>query len=232
MKELRPLKDSSRSVVSRALLEAARRDGLPEGARARALGALGLGTGVAAAGAAATTAAKASTVVLAKWIAIGAIGAVTAAVSAGYVVHRATPRAEPIRTPPVVAAVEVTVPVAPAPTFAPTVPSARPAHPQAANLTAPPAPEPPQSLSIQLEMLSRVRGALTAHDASRALGLLDAFERKNVTSPLAEEATVLRIEALSGAGRVTEARALAESFTARHPASAYLERIREATQSP
>lgn len=284
MKELRPLKDSSRSAASRALLHAARRDALPEGARARAIGALGIGTGVAAAGAATTTAAKASTVLLAKWIAIGAVGAVTAAASVGYVVpyvvHRATAQAASIHEPPIVAAVGAappirtlpahvavasvdTIPLPPAPVqaFAPVEPS-RPKDPQIAFVRAPPtaatpvkskptedttlaasssapesppasaASERPDSLSIQLETLSRVRGALSGHDASHALVLLDAFAQRNPSSSLAEEATVLRVEALSGAGRATEARALAESFSARHPASPYLDRVRQAMQSP
>jgi hypothetical protein len=117
VKEQKPLKDSSHSPLSRALLRAAHRDGLPEGARTRALQALGLGTGLAALGAATSraaasslgsatatggagaTTAKATGLVLLKWAGACAIGA-AALGSAGYVVHRSmspvapTPRVE------------------------------------------------------------------------------------------------------------------------------------------
>lgn len=306
MKGFRPLKDSSRSPLSRALLDAARRDGLPEGARGRALVALGLGTGVTAAGAAATTVAKASTLVLGKWFAIGALGAVTAAVSAGYVVHRTLATDESVRRPEVVTAVGAgrsaraapaswtemaaapvrsasAAPPLPAsppvyaappdvPPFAAAVSSAQPLSPAPAEPgarvvtaeparprgtrvavdrvphgvatqadvqpeTAPetlsaPADQRPDSLSMQLGALSRVRAALAARDPSRALDLLAAFERRNPSSSLAEEATVLRVEALACTGRVTEARALGEAFAGSHAASPYLERVREAIHSP
>ena len=112
MKELRPLKDSSRSPLSRALLGAARHDGLPADARGRALKALGIGVGVVAAGgvghaaanlasqgggatagAAATTTAttaKVSSLVLLKWIGACVLGA-SAVVSVGYVARHPEP---------------------------------------------------------------------------------------------------------------------------------------------
>jgi hypothetical protein len=122
VKELRPLKDSSRSLLSRALLGAARRDGLPAEARARALKALGIGAGVAVAGgvghaaaslasqgggatagAAATTTAttaKLTSLVLLKWIGACALGA-SAVVSIGYVARPPKPSvSEPARSIP------------------------------------------------------------------------------------------------------------------------------------
>ena len=61
---------------------------------------------------------------------------------------------------------------------------------------------------------------------SRALGLLDGFEQRYRATPLAEEASVLRIEALANAGRMTEASALGSAFLRDHPSSAYAARVR------
>jgi hypothetical protein len=88
------------------------------------------------------------------------------------------------------------------------------------------------AVETQLAALSAVRTALARGDPQRALALLDEFDRRNPFSPLTEEVTVLRVDALVDAGRVGEATALAEAFLSTHPASVYGGRIRSKVKSP
>lgn len=78
----------------------------------------------------------------------------------------------------------------------------------------------------QLPALIRIRGALAAHDTKGALALLRDFEQRFPSSPFAEEAMVLRIDALVDAERCAEAAALGEVFLTEHSKSAYVARVR------
>ncbi len=80
--------------------------------------------------------------------------------------------------------------------------------------------------SAQLAALQAVRAALIAHAPSRALALLSDFDARYRSTPLAEEASVLRVEALTDAGRSAEAAALGASFLQKNPHSAYAQRVR------
>ncbi len=82
------------------------------------------------------------------------------------------------------------------------------------------------STSAQLAALQAVRAALAAHAPSRALALLSDFDTRYRSTALAEEATVLRVEALTDAGRKIEAAALGASFLQKNPHSAYAQRVR------
>jgi len=99
---------------------------------------------------------------------------------------------------------------------------------------APSSSEPPPSERIpaQLQALSAIRAALAAKDPARALTLLDEFDLHNPESSLSEEVTVLRIDALTDAGRAPEAAALGGAFLKAHPRSAYGEHIRSKLKSP
>ena len=88
------------------------------------------------------------------------------------------------------------------------------------------------AVAMQLAVLSAVRTALARGDPQRALALLDEFDRRNQFSPLTEEVTVLRVDALVDARRVAEATALAAAFFSAHPASVYGERVRSEVKSP
>jgi hypothetical protein len=90
--------------------------------------------------------------------------------------------------------------------------------------TAPSAP-PYSETKQMLDALARVRRALP-REAARAIALLDDFEQRYPASPLAEEAVVLRIEALNALGRVSEAQTLASRFLRDAPASIYRARVR------
>jgi hypothetical protein len=88
------------------------------------------------------------------------------------------------------------------------------------------------TVTPQLEALAAIRGTLASGDATRALELIDAFTTKYPSSPMSEEASVLRIDALALAGRAAEASSLSTSFLRRYPTSAYGERVRARLQSP
>ncbi|HEX3597761.1 MAG TPA: hypothetical protein VHU80_21780 [Polyangiaceae bacterium] len=83
---------------------------------------------------------------------------------------------------------------------------------------------PPASLSDEVAALDRARSALDANDATRALELLDAYDRSG--SRLTAEATMLRVEALSRSGRREQAAELARQFTDSNPDSPLVERAR------
>ncbi len=97
-----------------------------------------------------------------------------------------------------------------------------------------PAPSPSvarhSAAAAQLAALAGVRSALAAHQPTRALSLLDDFERRFPGSQVAEEAAVLRIEALSALGRGPEARAMGLRFLRDKPGSVYGARVRAVTQ--
>jgi hypothetical protein len=85
--------------------------------------------------------------------------------------------------------------------------------------------------TAQLAALAAVRNALAAQQPARALSLIDDFEHRFPTSQVAEEALVLRIEALSALGRAAEAGALGQRFLHDRPTSVYGARVRTVTQS-
>jgi len=92
-------------------------------------------------------------------------------------------------------------------------------------------PKEADPIAPQLAALGGVRQALAARDSTRALALLDAFDARHPASSLREEATVLRIDALSDDGRTSDAHALAIQFLQAFPASAYGEHVRSKSKS-
>jgi RNA polymerase sigma-70 factor (ECF subfamily) len=134
-------------------------------------------------------------------------------------------------------------PVAP-PAIAPPPESPRPrVEPQVVPSPPPPAQPLPQAraararvspatpapgLRDDLDLLDRARTALAAGDAQGALGILAAHDRTFPQSALAEEAEVLRVEALAAAGRAGAARDEARRFLARYPDSPHAGRVRKA----
>jgi len=245
------LKIASQHGFSRILLESAQGDHSAPGAAQRALHALSVGVAVTTVGAAAKAGASAGLstkwagLLIVKWLGLGILAGVTTLVSVQYAVSA---RADaPLVAVP--AARRAAAPLAtasaapPAPALAPEatpeasqLPEAPPAHPAGAVSTgsgaAEPAAEPPVAPAAdQLSALRQVRAALLAQAPERALKLLDAFERQHRDSSLAEEAAVLRIEALADLGR-DDARALAEDFLRQYPHSAYAQRVRSKLHLP
>jgi hypothetical protein len=103
--------------------------------------------------------------------------------------------------------------VVPAPNPAPV------AAPPSAPSTLPIPIRSPSSLDAEVAMLDRVRASLATRDAVRALKELDAYDHASPGSALADEATVLRIDALMAHGDRTTAAMLGRRFLTAHPAS-------------
>jgi len=131
-----------------------------------------------------------------------------------------TPRRSPAAVPKPPAA---TAPAAASDSDSVVSPAAAAATPSAT--VAAPASAPP-SFSTQLSILERARAELRAGDSTRALDLLAPYASELRGTTLEAEATLLRIDALSLAGREPEARALAEQFLLRYPNSPLTERAR------
>jgi hypothetical protein len=281
MKELRRLRDETKSPLGRTLLASADDDRSASGARDRALAILGLGAaGGATAGVVNVVAtakqgsgvlatAKTAAAVAIKWIGVGLLGgAVTlgaieyaerrppptplaSSSSAGGATSVASPQARPATRPlsatssaearPTLAASAGAPPSTRLDRSSSETPPARAtsssravaAPPQGETATSPAAAPlrrehaaPDDPIDAQLAALNAVRDALAAHDPTRALFLLEGFRTRHPSSPLAEEVEVLRIDALSDAGRKSEATSSADAFLKTHPESAYREHIR------
>jgi hypothetical protein len=231
MTDLEPmLRDGSASAAERALLRAGHMGASME-ARERALTAVTSVVLATAAAGAGSGAAKIGWASVAKWA--GTLGVV--AIGAGAVGVAATqPRAERAMEEPTVPTVLVeataSAPVAPEPsrTAAPTATRVLAAPPRVVPRVVPPAMASvaPPSLSAELGSLDEARGAIATGDPARALRELDAYGARFPRGSLAQEATMLRIEALVKVGDRPAAKALADAFLAASPASPYAERVR------
>lgn len=155
--------------------------------------------------------------------------------------HAETPRApdEPTSTPPRRPASRRPPHGTPArtaatpPVVAPSAePAPAPAAPGTTGAVAPDVqdaivvPAAPPSLSHELQALERARAALRGGDGRAALRLLDADDEGAGFTRLADEATLLRIEALYAVGELAESRRLAEEFTTQNPDSHLGDRAR------
>jgi outer membrane protein assembly factor BamD (BamD/ComL family) len=90
-------------------------------------------------------------------------------------------------------------------------------------------PRSPPVLYEEIAVLEGVRVALDQGDSRDALRRLDAYDGTFPRSVLAEEATVLRIDALSQIGNQTAAASLARSFLAANPSSPHAPHLRALT---
>jgi hypothetical protein len=89
-----------------------------------------------------------------------------------------------------------------------------------------PAPAPRADLSGEIASIDGVRSALGAGAAAQALARLDAHDAAFGGGALAQEATLLRIQALVKLGRRGEAVALGRAFVTAHPTSTHATRVR------
>lgn len=146
------------------------------------------------------------------------------------------PRTAPVAVAPIVAITPAPVPsprALPAP-VAPLEPppEALPPRP-AVRVRAPEVVEPPQPTASELELqegavLLRARRALSRHEPEVALLACEEHAQTFAQGRLAPEREAIAIDALHALGRVDQARARAERFIARWPASAYADRARRA----
>lgn len=179
-----------------------------------------------------------------RWVGGGALSAV--AVWAG--VHAVTPTAPAPVPAPQRAPMAATLPANPAASEqareAPSVvaeadavaPMNEVVRPGAARAVAPQraatAEGAQDSLSAELGALDGARRALLNHDASGALRLLDAYERRFPKRRLNTEASVLRIEALAARGDRDSAARMGKAFLARHPNGPYARRVSSLIAEP
>lgn len=253
MNEPRRWTDDGATDAERRLLSSWRDEQPSARARTRVLGLLS--AGAAATGATSTVAATGGGAALGKSILIGAlVGAVIVGVS--EVVPRRSGDDQPRPAPIAVAPPPPPTPNANAPVRrpAPAKPEPAPQRPAsvpraAVPLPAPPAdtpsppadtptttdalpsPAPPPSaprlnLLAQVASLDRARSALAGGDTTGCLSLLDAHEAAFPGGALAQEAALLRIEALVRLGRRSEAAALARAFADAHPGSPDVAKVR------
>jgi outer membrane protein assembly factor BamD (BamD/ComL family) len=92
------------------------------------------------------------------------------------------------------------------------------------NTVSPVTPELP-SLAEESRELGTVQAALGAKDASRALQLLDAQDRRFHGGNLTQERSASRVIALCIAGRISEADLAKSRFVTAYPGSPWLRRI-------
>ena len=96
----------------------------------------------------------------------------------------------------------------------------------------PPAVPEPNSIGWEIATLDHARRALADRDAAQALRLLDQLHQDARPQTFRPEALLLRIEALSAAGRSAEARALARQYLERYPSNPGSQRLRAFLASP
>jgi len=206
---------------------------------------LGLASGAAAltattkSSAAGAVARGAATKMAAKWLVLGAIGV---AGGAAIVFARSTPTHQAPSSamkPSAAPHVEEThvAPVSPGLAGEGTgLPNTEAASGAA---SAEPAASPPQnraleeagrasspSIAREIAALDVARRLLGSGNPRGALGALDDYEAQVKTGMLRQEATLLRIEALAGAGEASAARRLAHRFLQNHPHSPHENRVR------
>jgi hypothetical protein len=99
-------------------------------------------------------------------------------------------------------------------------------HAAATSQKALPTPAPSAASADELAELERIRSELSGGDAASALRDLDSHDVKYNPTALADEATVLRVEALVALGQREKARALGDAFITRSPSSPYAKRVR------
>ncbi len=98
--------------------------------------------------------------------------------------------------------------------------------------TAKPVARAPLGLAEETAILDRARSAIGRGEPRAALAELDKYDAAPSPKILGQEATLVRIEALSAEGDTAGARALARSFLARNPGSTYDERMRALIAEP
>lgn len=243
------LLDAGATDAELAILRAGAAEEPPEHRRQKLAALLGVSAGLSAsATAAGSKAAALSSVkalgasVGAKWLVLVSVGAIAGASAVVYQ-HRRAGTAPPPANATAVSNVDVPAekPVEPKPqpavADAPSVPA--PANRQGASAKAPQtsAAEPStrsgaKSIGLEIEQLDGVRRALRANAPAEALRLLDGYDRDHAGGVLAQEAVLLRIEALAAAGNTAAARSLAERFLKDNPKTPHRRRISTLVGTP
>jgi hypothetical protein len=212
------------------LLRTALDEDIPSpGARKKTLRALEIGTGVATSALLWTWFVRFRAWKVSMWkvILVGLLS------GGALVTTRPNPPPNPPEAPKRVEPPIAAIPPAPTPTPQPVkVEDPAPAPLAEASIAVPhgDAPKPraarPASLTAEIASLDLARSALADGDAKRALRNLDAHDHDFPNGALAQEAVMLRIEALVATGDMNGARAVGHRFLVGHPDSAHADRIR------
>jgi TolA-binding protein len=233
------------------LLGSWKHEGPSEDAQARVLAMVGVGLGGAvgtaggtakmgtvASGSIAPKAAAAGTAALVKWLALGAVVTAVGGVAVHYR-HRATLPTTVVASAP--APAPTTPEVAPVTQPAPTADQAlsladSPLHQEPARAARSPRHVEPSdretSLGDQVAALDRARRAMADGNAATALADVAEYQAKYPHGALAEEAEVLRVEALVAQGDRAGASRAGARFLAAHPASPHAAHVRALLGSP
>jgi len=190
----------------------------PSGAGAAAGGVGGVATG---AGAALTIGGLVKTATVAFSVGLGALVAGgTGARLAAVPTEAPTPSAVVVTSAMPVTGIEP----APRPVGPTQLAAAPPGH-RAPGVTVPRADD---ALSAEARRVAEARAVLRGGDGAAALAILRAAAREYPTGELAEERSVLEVEALLALGRRGEAEAAAATLLGRYPRSPHAARVREA----
>lgn len=145
------------------------------------------------------------------------VGVAGAVVAIRTLAPQPSPPAQPI--PP-----RTLLPAPVLPPTAPAAPAVLPPIPVPSKHTARPA-TPTESYTAELELLHRAQAAYAGHDFTSALAVVAEHRRRFPNGRLAEEREALRVRALIGAGRTSEARSAASAFAERFPRSVLLPKL-------
>ncbi|HEY2407341.1 MAG TPA: hypothetical protein VGI10_15125 [Polyangiaceae bacterium] len=212
-------------VLSARLFEAARDEPLPEGAERRAVEAGRAGFGKTHPGRALRSRVRVSAI----WL-FAAVLAAAALVLARRHDAATSISAEPSSPARPARHDERTSPPAAATNAEP----ANGPQPPSAPITTPgfatPARSAPPTLADELSTLKLAESALSAGDAESALKTLDRYDHVLQGRQMRAEATLLRIEALSRAGKPAAAAVLASKFVEQNPESPLVDRARSFIQ--
>ncbi len=224
----RLLDDPSTDALEADLLRVARSEGPSTSARAKILAAVGAGLATASSGGGsalagtqgasiAPTAAKSASFV--KWL---VAGTVLVPASIWLAVFSTDKPAQPLQPNEVKA--PVAAPATPAPEVKP--------EPEVTKLEdLPVLQNGPQgaaapSLADEVKAIQRAKAELSGGNPRGALKELDAYRESFPRGRLAQEAMVLRIEALSASGNQAAAKRLGEQFLENNEKSPYADRIK------
>ena len=205
--------------TKRALIDSAADDGLDERARARIAAAVGIGGG------AVVTASVASAKV-ATWIkALLGIG-VLGVVAAGLLLALPREHGAPPPARAVAATAVETSRVVPAASATADIPTFSVTDLPVAHSAAKPVGPAPAVADDDLAELERIRSELAEQHAAQALADLERYDAAHAGGAFADEAAVLRIEALAQLGGGEELQRRAAAFLAKSPSSPYAKRVR------
>jgi hypothetical protein len=239
MNDPRRLLDGGGDPLETELVRFARSDAPPREGKARLLGAMGLAAATTTAAGAGTASgamsgAKGALALAAKWVVLGGMGA---AVAAGTV-HVVRPFIGPTPAPvvarsPTPSVTKIAAPSVHAPPSPRSVDSTELAIEPPATPTPMPAPAArvpahtgdDDMLAEELPYIDRARRSLAEGEPADAIIALNTYELQFLHPGLAEEAHVLRIEALVRLGKMDQARSVADRFVRADPASPYAKRV-------